>query len=531
MNKLFLFTILIFAGIVASTFVHAGYVVEVNTPTVITTMCMDDSGVNGNSATMRVLDGSGQELVPVSQMYSIDTGIFGYNVTFPAEGTYTTQETCNFSGTIVSSGDTYIVKKTSVDSVGKIDHFPSMSISGTDYQFGDTGKTFVTLSNSGVDVNNATCVVKIYYPNNTLFVPSTTMTFLDTGLYYYEFQIPNITGVYMVNAHCTYLTGNIQVNATSGTRVLGAGAGALSNTYLIDNVYWASTENLGDNRLIANNFTFNGINLSAGSVVSMDILFTGLRTQQGLDPASDPINIWLWNYNTSKFDLVGSPFSYQAADSAYTYTINGTNVSKYVNSSGGSVVYVNDSITTAGGDLANTELDIDLLNLKLNYRIPNSTATDISGGNELNVRNYVFDLSSQLSNTTVTVVQINTTVNNISNVTGLNAVALGQINSTVNQHTTTLGQINTTVNAIPLNVWNFTVRNLTYINGTYIATYVWNNTDRNLTYYAPATVSINVSDIANGVWNYTGTINSSILTQVGSTVWTTVGRYVNGILG
>lgn len=395
------------ACILVSTSVHAGYVVEVGVPTMVTTMCLNDGGVNGNSATIRMIDQYGNEYWPATQMVQIADGIFGQNITFNTEGTYTTQEVCNFSGTNVTSGDTYIAKKT--QTVNHLEHVPSMTVGGTDYSPGDNGRTFIVLSDNGIDIPNATCLIQIFYPNNTLFVPSTAMTFLSGGVYYYDFTAPSVVGVYVVSAHCTYATGLYQANVSVGTRILGAGAGTATKTDLIDADYWTDVENAGDNRFIAANFTFTGFNASIGSLYSLDVLFTANRPQLGLDPASDPIDIWLFNYNTSQWDLRGSPFSYSATDTS-SVTTTTVNISKYISSSGGVAVKINDTIGGLG-DVANTILSIDQLNVRLNYKQPNTTVTDISGGSELNIRNSV-------AQNAVVLAQINSTVNNIqTNVT------------------------------------------------------------------------------------------------------------------
>lgn len=366
----------------------------------------------------------------------------------------------------------------SVTNVSFIVNNPQIEVGGTDYQPGDNGRTFAILSNNGVDVSNATCFVKIYYPNNTLFVPNTAMSALDAGIYYYDFTVPSVIGVYIVDVHCTYLTGNLQLNATGGVRVLGAGSGALSNTYLDDGSYWTDNENAGDNHFIAVNFSFNGFNASAGTLVSLDVLFNGNRPIVALDPASDPIDLWIYNFNNNRFELLGSPFSYSATDISTTYSLL-TNITNYFNTTGGVVIYVNDSIGGLG-DIVNDVLSIDLLNVNLNYRIPNSTINEVSGGKELNVRRQLTDLligqaqinstvnniSSQLvvlqngMNSTLgnlslfqtLISQINTTNNNISSLLMSNYNLLNSISAVGNQTLVGVQQINTTVNGINISL-------------------------------------------------------------------------------
>jgi len=92
-----------------------------------------------------------------------------------------------------------------VDRVNSIEkQTPSIDVAGTDYFFGDSGKVFLQLSESGVAVNNASCVLSIYYPDNSLFVNNSGMLPIGEGLQFYNFVVPNISGVYMISASCQY---------------------------------------------------------------------------------------------------------------------------------------------------------------------------------------------------------------------------------------------------------------------------------------------------------------------------------------
>lgn len=81
-----------------------------------------------------------------------------------------------------------------------------IQVSGTEYQAGDTAKTFVQFQQNGIVVNNGVCNVDIYYPNLTKFVNNATMIPLgENGLYTYNITIPNVTGIFPISARCNYL--------------------------------------------------------------------------------------------------------------------------------------------------------------------------------------------------------------------------------------------------------------------------------------------------------------------------------------
>jgi len=81
---------------------------------------------------------------------------------------------------------------------------PTIDVAGTDYYFGENGKIFLQLSEDGLPIDNASCDLSVYYPNNTLFVNSQSMISSDNGLQFYPFIVPSVAGVYMITANCKY---------------------------------------------------------------------------------------------------------------------------------------------------------------------------------------------------------------------------------------------------------------------------------------------------------------------------------------
>lgn len=86
-----------------------------------------------------------------------------------------------------------------------------IEVKGTEYYTGDDGTLFLKLQDSqGNLVHNATCDVSIYYPNlayqiHPPFIQQAQMSELNrTGLYYYDFVIPSVAGLYMADAQCSY---------------------------------------------------------------------------------------------------------------------------------------------------------------------------------------------------------------------------------------------------------------------------------------------------------------------------------------
>lgn len=86
---------------------------------------------------------------------------------------------------------------------------------------------------------------------------------------------------------------------------------------------------------------------------------------------------------------------------------------------------------------------------------------------------------------------------------------------------------------IQQDVWTNSIRNLTYYptqvdltNYTKIQQDIWSNNNRTLTEFGftiNATATVNNTAVAQAVWNYDGTILTSILTQIADTVWQYMG--------
>ena len=96
----------------------------------------------------------------------------------------------------------------------------SLQLSGTEYISGQTGKIFAQLLNSNyLPINNASCLLNMYYPNETILYNNVSMTAVgNDGLYYYDFLAPNTEGLYMLSVSCVTpsLTSNI-TNTTTQT--------------------------------------------------------------------------------------------------------------------------------------------------------------------------------------------------------------------------------------------------------------------------------------------------------------------------
>lgn len=94
--------------------------------------------------------------------------------------------------------------------VEKLTKQPVLDLKGTDYQPNDNGKILAYVLEGTQPITNAHCLVNVVYPDNSPFIINGAMSEIPNsafaGMYYYDFVVPNITGVYPVTAFCEYGT-------------------------------------------------------------------------------------------------------------------------------------------------------------------------------------------------------------------------------------------------------------------------------------------------------------------------------------
>lgn len=82
----------------------------------------------------------------------------------------------------------------------------NVNVHGTEYIAGDVGKLFLQFLDANNNaVNNSECFVSLWYPNDTILLNNTLMNKLQNasdGIYYKNFNVPNVAGVYPASAKC-----------------------------------------------------------------------------------------------------------------------------------------------------------------------------------------------------------------------------------------------------------------------------------------------------------------------------------------
>lgn len=140
--------------------------------------------------------------------------------------------TFDCSNIITKSGTYNIVLRPSQANTGSITGWiditymnnPSgnIDISGTEYSPNDNGTVFLQmLDNQQKPINNSLCYLDMFSPDKTKILDSAMMTYLldSRGLYYYDFIVSNITGVYMLSANCYYYYNLTYISASKDTNI------------------------------------------------------------------------------------------------------------------------------------------------------------------------------------------------------------------------------------------------------------------------------------------------------------------------
>ena len=153
------------------------------------------------------------------------------------------------------------IKENKIDKIKYLEYSPPiLNIMGTDYQVGESGKIFVHASQNGESINDASCYLTVYYPDNSLFIDNQYMFFLEHGLYYYNFIVPNVLGIYMLHANCFYFKENypyypadslepMNITLINGTNYIGS----VFNLYSFDDSLHDSISSVS-NKVIVNYF-------------------------------------------------------------------------------------------------------------------------------------------------------------------------------------------------------------------------------------------------------------------------------------
>lgn len=400
-----------------------------------------------------------------------------------------------------------------VETVKNVDNVkslpPSIKVHGTEYHPGDNGTIFLQLINSYMQpINNAMCWLDLYLPSKIKTINRQPMVYLQgsDGAYYYDYPIPNETGIYMPFVTCSFYynitysspTKDVLVVDGSGTNYsnesfLSVGAFGVAKIYsylhfdisnyssqdfreaqlfLYRSSGFGNSLNVTIQRITSNWSESNVTGLNMPSVSTVDWAFTSVA----------PTATWVsWNVTNLVRSWING--TYPNNGFALNYTPFPNNFKSFY-----SREYIGDYKPRL---------------ILLGYGI-NQSIDSIRGSGELHVNQPIDTIVWQYENRSIN-----------QNITA--TVDVASIWLYADRNLTWFPQM-ITAEA----VWNYTIRNLTWWPTFTTPSDIWAYSIRNLTYYPPTTTS-------QQIWEY-GERNLTYYpdTTNAEAVWNYTARYIHG---
>jgi len=403
-----------------------------------------------------------------------------------------------------------------------------LKLSGTEYSVGDIGKVFLQLlDNNKAIINNASCYVKAFNPDISIYLNTTLMASTSEGFYYYDFNpVPLITGVYMISAFCD-VPATANMIANDDFECGGFNCGAVGE-WLTD---WVNV----------------GTNLAQ---VTTTAVIYGSYNMRLRGSGVGGVTGESWRYvNTNITNCSSSYLSFYAKTGAVTGTNNCTY--QYMNGTGSNITL----LTLGSGDTTYTYYSYNICP----YGAKNNVGIKLSATNGMPITSvcYIDNVNFNLINIfnetqyqrlmgsgEMHITNIPQTTANLINATNYSQIAqsvwnYNNRNLTYYEDVTNYSNIaylvwnwggtitNNILDLFSNSIWNFVNRTLTFTedvtNYSQIAEYVWTYSDRNLTFYEINNIAV------EDIWNYasrnlTFTEDVTNYSQIAEYVWFYVDR-------
>jgi hypothetical protein len=276
----------------------------------------------------------------------------------------------------------------------------SMSIHGTEYFVNETGKIFIQLTEDDVPVNDASCKLDVYFPNNTKFINYETMAFLENGIYYITTPKLTTAGTYMISASCMFPSRFLTALATGSVIFDGSNyANDYTSTFSRDLIYHEILSNPSTANIKTRYFFLRPLDIASNSdIESITVRWSGQHDVDGRT-----FNFYLFNYTSMTYNLIRSTTTRKVDDTVVT-TLTRENISGFVHSNGSLIVEL-DSLGLGSGHYQRNDF------LQLEF-VANKTAyiSQIYGSEELNVHDLNVVLINQTGNLNNSIFAINSSI-------------------------------------------------------------------------------------------------------------------------
>ena len=290
------------------------------------------------------------------------------------------------SGTVPPPSLTEIICEQRTDSKGHPywDCFTNQKkkiyVFGTEYVPFENGRIYIQLLSKDQPINNALCLIDLYYPDLTLWFDDAAMLYLNgsEGLYYFDIIIPDKVGVYMTTVKCFYIIDETYDYADNTVVIKGLESGTFQDTWKDDNEYHDVREKQVGGYTLDFYYEFYNVSVPE-NYIGMTIYWIGRWN----DPEED-VCMYIWDWcNSSWIKLKNCITTNTPMVSNYLDT-SIWNSSCLVAPSGTVRVKLNDTDPSEKSYFGN--LMTDFIDVQMHY-LSFGAIESIRGGGELHVSN------------------------------------------------------------------------------------------------------------------------------------------------
>jgi len=267
----------------------------------------------------------------------------------------------------ITGGDLTSVAKVNIsadslkDILTGVQEVGQLTIHGTEYKAGEVATIFLQLKDQNNNpIINGSCYLDIFAPNKTQLYSDAPMLYVaySDGLYFYDYNLPASTGLYMVSAKCSYSqyvrhyytltaggwnpfeatscgSNEINISVNTGQTPLGSPI-QLNNLMDWAYVYQASPTG-GGTKAINDTLLFNatqaGCKINKTNTQSLSFYYMG----ETYNPQT--MYFYAYNWDTALWDMLGNVITAGKASTTATtgvedYFSASLNLSGHVNSDG-----------------------------------------------------------------------------------------------------------------------------------------------------------------------------------------------------
>lgn len=318
--------------------------------------------------------------------------------------------TCTLSGLTLTCQEPK--NATFIDSVKSVSFIknspPQVIIHGTEYQINENGKIFAQVSNMGQAVNNASCKADIINPNSTFFIDNSPMLYLNNsdGLFYIPVVIPNITGLYMISASCSFEISRLTFynpdefpnlnNELNDTIISGTATGAVLNLNSFDdNLYQKyATTVIGASKNL--NVTYEADLDDAGIInisnfKEINIFFFGQSD------GTNTLEFRIFNFALNNFEILPNSLTFSGTATSLAPSVIDDFKSNSISSNASNYINAQNKIRiklfTSTGAFTRT-MWFNSLNIKVLANSEN--VVDVKGSSELHVTSFLNDIQASI---------------------------------------------------------------------------------------------------------------------------------------